>query len=95
MTPRQVGLMVVTSMVAVGVLAGALAVPAGMALHRWVLPVMADAAGTGLPDSVLTVYRPPVLAVLAAGGVVLAVLGALVPAQWAARTRAATALRAE
>jgi putative ABC transport system permease protein len=95
MTPRQVRLMVVTSMTALGALAGALALPAGWALHRWVLPVMGDSAGTGLPHAVLTVYRPAELAVLALCGVVLAVAGALVPAGWAARTRAATALRAE
>jgi putative ABC transport system permease protein len=95
MTPRQVRLMVVTSMTAVGALAGALALPAGWALHRWVLPVMGDSAGTGLPHDVLTVYRPGELAVLALCGVVLAVAGALVPAGWAARTRPATALRAE
>jgi putative ABC transport system permease protein len=95
MTPRQVRLMVVTSMVAVGVLAGALAVPAGWVLHRSVLPVMGNAAGTGLPQTVLTVYQPVELIALGLCGVALAVLGALVPAGWAARTRAATALRAE
>jgi putative ABC transport system permease protein len=95
MTPRQVRLMVVTSMTAIGVLAGALALPAGWGLHRWVLPIMGDAAGTGLPHAVLTVYRPEVLAGLALCGVVLAVAGALLPAGWAARTRPATALRAE
>jgi putative ABC transport system permease protein len=95
MTPRQVRLMVITSMVAVGVLGGALAVPAGWALHRAILPVMGNAAGTALPHAVLTVYRPVELVALGACGVVLAVLGALVPAGWAARARAATALRAE
>lgn len=95
MTPRQVRLMVMTSMAAVGALAGVLAVPAGWAVHRAVVPVMADAAGTGLPASVLAVYQPAGLAALAACGVVLAVIGALVPAGWAARTTIATALRAE
>lgn len=95
MTPRQVRTMVVTSMVTIGVVGGALAVPAGWALHRWVLPVMANSAGTGIPDSVLAVYDPVELIGLGASGVALAVLGALVPAGWAARTRAATALRAE
>ena len=76
-------------------LAGALAVPAGWALQRGIMPVIADAAGTGLPHSVLTVYRPVELVGLGLCGVLLAVLGALVPAGWAARTRAATALRAE
>jgi putative ABC transport system permease protein len=95
MTPRQVQVMVVTSMVTIGVLAGAIAVPVGWALHRWIVPVMADAAGTGIPHSILAVYRPVELIALGATGVALAVLGALVPAGWAARTRAATALRAE
>ncbi|MEJ3748670.1 ABC transporter permease [Actinomycetes bacterium KLBMP 9797] len=95
MTPRQVRAMVVTSMAAVGLLGGALAVPLGYGLHRWVLPVMGEAAGTGLPDSVLAVYGPAELVALGAAGMALAVLGALVPAGWAARTRPATALRAE
>jgi putative ABC transport system permease protein len=95
MPPRQVRLMVMTSMAAVGVLAGALAVPAGWALHRSILPIMGHAAGTNLPHSVLAVYRPVELAALGLCGVALAVLGALVPAGWAARASAATALRAE
>jgi putative ABC transport system permease protein len=95
MTPRQVRVMVVTSMVTIGVLGGALAVPLGVALHRSIVPVMADAAGLGLPPNVLAVYGPVELVGLGACGVALAVLGALVPAGWAARTRAAAALRAE
>jgi len=82
-------------MVTAGVLAGALAVPAGWALHRSILPVMGSAAGTNLPHSVLTVYQPVELVALGLCGVALAVLGALVPAGWAARASAATALRAE
>ncbi|GAA1784482.1 hypothetical protein GCM10009682_03290 [Luedemannella flava] len=95
MTPRQVRLMVVTSMVAVGALGGVLAVPAGWLLHRAVVPVMAGAAGTELPHSVVTVYHPLELLALGLSGVVLAVLSALVPAGWAARTHSAAALRAE
>jgi putative ABC transport system permease protein len=95
MTPRQVRVMVVASMATVGLVGGALAVPLGYGLHRWVVPVMGDAAGTGIPASVVDVYRPVALVGLGAAGAVLAVLGALVPAGWAARTRAATALHAE
>ncbi|MFC7479074.1 hypothetical protein ACFQX7_01900 [Luedemannella flava] len=87
--------MVVTSMVAVGALGGVLAVPAGWLLHRAVVPVMAGAAGTELPHSVVTVYHPLELLALGLSGVVLAVLSALVPAGWAARTHSAAALRAE
>jgi putative ABC transport system permease protein len=95
MTPWQVRQMVVTSMVAIGALAGALAVPAGWLLHRAVVPIMANGTGTRIPHSVLTVYHPLELIALGLCGVVLAVLSALVPAGWAARTSAAIALRAE
>jgi putative ABC transport system permease protein len=56
---------------------------------------MAAAAGTGLPPAMLAVYRPLELVGLALAGVLLAVLGAALPAGWAAAGRAATALRAE
>ncbi|MFI0242320.1 hypothetical protein [Streptomyces sp. NPDC016845] len=48
-----------------------------------------------MPSSVLDVYGPIRLLLPGLGGVVLAVLGALLPAGWAARTRTATALRTE
>jgi putative ABC transport system permease protein len=95
MTPRQVRTMVVVSVAGVGLVAGALAVPLGLLLHRGVLPVMADAAETAIPDSVRDVYQPWALVALAFTGVVLAVIGALVPSGWAVRSRVATALRAE
>jgi putative ABC transport system permease protein len=95
MTPRQVRVMVVTSMVTVGLIGGALAVPLGWVVHRWLVPVMFDAAGFGYAREFVTVYEPWHLLALGATGVVLAVLGALIPAGWAARTRPATALRAE
>ncbi|GHH77791.1 FtsX-like permease family protein [Promicromonospora soli] len=94
MTPRQVRTMVVVSTVLVGLAAGLLAVPAGTALHSTVMPAMGDAAQSGLPTSVLDAFRPAELVALAASGVVLAVLGALLPAGWAARTSVAAALRA-
>ncbi|WP_438318731.1 hypothetical protein ACSHWO_34715 [Streptomyces sp. HUAS TT3] len=40
-------------------------------------------------------YEPVELLLLGLGGVAIAVLGALVPAGWAARARTATALRTE
>jgi putative ABC transport system permease protein len=95
MTPRQTITMVVCWVAGTGLLAGIIAVPAGVALHRYVLPVMASAAGTGLPASYLTVYRPAELVLLALAGIVIAAAGAMLPASWAARTRTASALRAE
>ena len=64
MTPRQTIAMVVCSVAGTGLVAGLLAVPAGMAVHRYVLPVMAHAAGTGIPASYLAVYPAWEVAVL-------------------------------
>jgi putative ABC transport system permease protein len=95
MTPRQTVAMVVCWVAGTGLVAGLIAVPAGIALHHAVLPVMASSANLGLPASYLSVYRGPELVVLALAGVVIAVAGALLPAGWATRIRTASALRAE
>jgi putative ABC transport system permease protein len=95
MTPRQVRLMVLTSLAGLGAVAGAVAVPVGMLLHREVLYAMARAAATGLPSEFVAVFGPLGLVTLAAAGLAIAVAGALMPAGWAARSRPSVALRAE
>jgi putative ABC transport system permease protein len=95
MTPRQIIAMVVCWVAGTGLVAGLIALPAGIALHHAVLPAMASSANLGLPASYLSVYRAPELVALALAGVVIAVAGALLPAGWAARIRTASALRAE
>ncbi|SNS68918.1 ABC transporter permease [Actinacidiphila glaucinigra] len=95
MTPRQTIAMVVTSVVVTGLVAGALGVPLGVALHGRVIPAMGDSVGLRLPDSVIAVYHAAELLPLTLGGLLIAALGALLPAGWAARTRTATALRTE
>ena len=95
MTPRQTTVMVVCSVAGIGLVAGLIAIPAGIVLHHYVLPVMGHAAQTAVPASVLNVYRPWELVLLALAGLAIAVAGALAPAGWAARTRTAFALRAE
>jgi putative ABC transport system permease protein len=95
MTPRQTLAMVVSSAAGIGVIAGLIAIPAGVALHRYLVPVMGHAGGTNVPGSLLSVYSPVELAVLALAGVLIAAGGALGPAAWVARTRTATTLRAE
>ncbi|MFD6275257.1 ABC transporter permease [Streptomyces sp. NPDC060209] len=95
MTPRQTIAMVITSVVVTGLVAGALGVPLGVALHGWVLPAMGDSVGLRFPDSVIAVYHAAELLPLALGGLLIATLGALLPAGWAARARTATALRTE
>lgn len=95
MTPRQTITMVLTSVAVTGLAAGALGVPLGVALHGRVFPAMGDSVGLRLPDSVIAVYDMPELLSLALGGLLIATLGALLPAGWAARARTATALRTE
>nr|WP_094103527.1 ABC transporter permease [Streptomyces phaeoluteigriseus] len=95
MTPRQTVTMVVTSVAGTGLLAGLAAVPAGVALHHWIIPLMGDGVGMNLPTAALSVYDPQRLTLLALGGLVIAVAGGLLPATWAARTDTATALRSE
>jgi putative ABC transport system permease protein len=95
MTPRQAIAMVICWVAGIGLVAGLIAVPAGIAVHHSVLPAMAAAANVGLPASFLNVYGVWQVAGLALAGLVIAVAGALLPAGWAAATRTATALRAE
>ncbi|MFF1296117.1 MULTISPECIES: ABC transporter permease [unclassified Streptomyces] len=95
MTPRQTVSLVLASVAGIGIFGGLVGVPAGFALHGFVLPEMAEAAGTGLPPSVLEVYDALELVLLGLAGVGIAVLGALLPAGWAAKARTATALRTE
>jgi putative ABC transport system permease protein len=95
MTPRQAIAMVICSVFAVGLVTGVVAVPLGVLLQHGIVPVMAHAANSGLPSSMISVYSLPELIALALAGLVIAVVGALGPASWAARTRTAAALRTE
>jgi putative ABC transport system permease protein len=95
MTPRQTLAMIVCSVAAAGLVAGIVAVPAGVYLHESVIPVMAHAANSGYPSALISVYAPWEFIVLGLAGLLIAVGGALGPAGWAARTRTAFALRAE
>ena len=69
--------------------------PLGLAVHAVVVPAMGDSAGLTLPDVVTDVFGSGMVTVLAASGVLIAIVGSLLPAGWAARTRTATALRTE
>jgi putative ABC transport system permease protein len=95
MTPWQAITMVVCWTAGTGLVAGVIAVPVGLTLHRYVLPAMASAANLGMPARFVDVYGVPSLVALGLAGLVIAVAGALAPASWAAGTRTATALRAE
>ncbi|MBO2463257.1 ABC transporter permease [Actinomadura violacea] len=95
MTPRQTIAMVLTSVTLTGLIAGLIGVPIGVAVEKATLAPMGNAIGRHLPPSVSHTYTAGLLVPLLAGGIVIALLGALLPAGWAARTRTATALRTE
>ncbi|MEU6849340.1 ABC transporter permease [Actinacidiphila alni] len=95
MSPRQTVAMVITSVAGIGLLAGLVGVPAGMALHGVVVPAMGSAAGTRVPHADIAVFHPAAVTLLALAGLLIAAAGALLPAGWAARTPTATGLRTE
>jgi putative ABC transport system permease protein len=95
MRPRQLLVMVVCWVAGPAVLAGVIAAPAAVALNSATLHAMAGTAHTGIPASFLQVFPPSRLALLSLAALVIAAAGALLPASWAARARAAVALRTE
>ncbi|MFB7369496.1 ABC transporter permease [Streptomyces sp. NPDC056222] len=95
MTPRQTVVQVLTSVGAIGLVAGAVGVPLGVVLHRTVMPAMGRAVGTTIPGAHIDVYGAELIAALALAGVAISITGALAPALWAARTPTARALRTE
>ncbi|WP_223167093.1 ABC transporter permease [Nonomuraea sp. SYSU D8015] len=95
MTPRQVTVMMVTSMAALGAAGGLLGVPLGVGAHRLIVEAMCAAAGLTTPGFLLDVWRAWGLVVLVPAGVAIAMLGAFLPARSAARLTIAEALRTE
>ncbi|WP_425413064.1 FtsX-like permease family protein [Micromonospora citrea] len=92
MTPRQVVAMTLTSVTALGVIAGLLGIPLGIAAHR----LLVDNVGiVSFPESMKDVWHAPQLVGLGLAGVAIAVLGAFVPARSAARLTIATVLHNE
>jgi putative ABC transport system permease protein len=95
MTPRQMLTMVFCWVIAPAVAAAAIAIPAAIYLHALTVRSIGTVTGSGVPASAITVYHPAELLLLALSGLIIAAVGALLPAGWAATSRTATALRAE
>lgn len=95
MSPRQTIATVISSAGIVGLIGGLIGVPLGIAVHSYVMPIMGHVAGTTLPRADLDVYGITSIALLVLGGVAIAIVGAMLPAGWAAKIRTATALRTE
>ncbi|MCC5477907.1 ABC transporter permease [Streptomyces barringtoniae] len=95
MTPRQVTVMTVTSMAVLGVIGSVLGVPLGIAAYEVVVPRMAAGIDITLPSYMTDVWHVPKPAEPAPAGLVIAVVGALVPARRAARLTVAEVLHNE
>ncbi|MFH8386153.1 FtsX-like permease family protein [Kitasatospora sp. NPDC018058] len=95
MTPAQTVGVVLASVLLVGAVGGAIGLPVGLLLHGVTVPAMGHSAGLNFPASALDVFGTATLLLLGLGGVLIALLGALLPAVRAARARTVDALRAE
>jgi putative ABC transport system permease protein len=95
MRPGQTLTMVVCGIIPPAIIAGVIAAPAAVALTTATIKAMAGTAHTGVPASFTDVFPPSRLALLSLAALLIAVIGALAPATWAARSRPAAALRAE
>ncbi|MFF4794846.1 ABC transporter permease [Streptomyces sp. NPDC001276] len=95
MTPRQVTVMVVTSMALLGAVGSLLGVPLGIAGYDLVVPRMAEAVDIVLPAFMTDVWRAGTLTLLVLSGIAIGVLGAYIPARGAARLTVAEASRNE
>jgi putative ABC transport system permease protein len=95
MSPRQVLVMVAASAAVLGVVGGVVGTPLGVALHRVVMGFAGEASGNVFPPAALDVFNPTILVLVALGGILVAIVGALLPAHWASRGPVVQVLRTE
>jgi len=95
MTPRETILMMVTSMAELGILGTLIGLPLGILAFRLVIAAITHSAFFILPAYMTSVWSPALVTALAFSGLVIAILGAFIPARSAARLTIATALRNE
>jgi putative ABC transport system permease protein len=99
MTPPQTITMVICWVIAPGIAAAVIALAAGIALHTTVIQAINNDQSASVKAALLStlvhVYNPGELALLALAALTVAALGALGPATWAALSKTTTALHAE
>ncbi len=96
MTPRQVSTMVTASAVALGAAGALLGVPAGVVLYNYLIEAMAHVSNFNVSTSVIIAeINPMQLVAVGVAGVLVAILGASLPARWAARTSVVNVLNLE
>jgi len=69
--------------------------PAGLVLHHMLNDVISSAAGNDTPPGAYGVFNPLELVVIPLLAVAVAMLAALVPGRWAARTNVVEVLHSE
>jgi putative ABC transport system permease protein len=95
MSPRQVIVMVAASAGLLALIGGLLAMPAGLVLHHMLNDVISSAAGNDTPPGAYGVFNPLEIAVIPVLAVAVAMLAALIPGRWAARTNVVEVLHSE
>jgi len=95
MTPREVTGMMVTSMAELGALGTVIGLPLGILAHRLLISAILKSAYIIPPAYMIDVWSAGLVAALSFTGLVIAILGAYVPARAAARLTIATVLRNE
>jgi putative ABC transport system permease protein len=95
MRPSQMLTMVVCQVAVPAAIVAAIAIPAAQALTAATVHAMANSAHANAPAAFMQVFPASRLALLSLGALAIALLGALLPASWAARARPAAVLRTE
>jgi ABC-type lipoprotein release transport system permease subunit len=72
-----------------------MAMPVGLFLHHVLNDVISTSAGNDTPPSVYGVFNPVELVAIPVLGLAVAVVAALIPGRWAARTNVVEVLHSE
>jgi putative ABC transport system permease protein len=95
MSPRQVMAMVATSAAILALVGGVVAMPVAVFLHHFLNDVISSSAGNDTPPGAYSVFNAYELVLIPLLGVAVAILAALIPGRWAARTNVVEVLHAE
>jgi putative ABC transport system permease protein len=95
MSPRQVMVMVAASAALLALVGGLLAMPVGVELNRVLNDVISTSTGNDTPPRAYDVFNGFELALIPLLGVAVAVVAALIPGRWAARTNVVEVLHSE